>query len=55
MLSLVIIGNSESRAVSRGADNWVYAPRGYTPQRTAETRPAAREGWMPAMNRASEA
>ncbi len=29
MLSLVIIGNSTSRAVRRGGDSWVYAPRGY--------------------------
>jgi len=37
MLSLVIVGNSTSRAMRRGADNWVYTPRGYAPIRNAET------------------
>ena len=29
MLSLVIIGNTASRAIRRGNDQWVYTPRGY--------------------------
>lgn len=29
MLSLVLVGNSESRAVRRGERLWVYTPRGY--------------------------
>jgi cobalt-precorrin 5A hydrolase/precorrin-3B C17-methyltransferase len=29
MLSVVIIGNSASRAVRRGEGEWVYTPRGY--------------------------
>ncbi|MFT5182492.1 MAG: cobalt-precorrin 5A hydrolase/precorrin-3B C17-methyltransferase, partial [Alphaproteobacteria bacterium] len=29
MLSLVIIGNTTSRAMRRGNDDWVYTPRGY--------------------------
>lgn len=29
MLSLVVVGNSTSRAVRRGGGNWVYTPRGY--------------------------
>jgi cobalt-precorrin 5A hydrolase/precorrin-3B C17-methyltransferase len=37
MLSLVIVGNSTSRAVHRGGDHWVYTPRGYTPERNAGT------------------
>ena len=37
MLSLVIVGNRTSRAVRRGADTWVYAPRGYAPECNAET------------------
>lgn len=37
MLSLVIVGNSTSRAVRRGGNNWTYTPRGYTPERNAET------------------
>ena len=37
MLSLVIVGNSASRAVRRGGANWVYTPRGYAPARKAET------------------
>jgi len=31
MLSLVIVGNSASRAVQRGDGAWVYTPRGYAP------------------------
>ena len=29
MLSVVIVGNSASRAVQRGSGRWVYTPRGY--------------------------
>ena len=36
MLSLIIIGNSTSCAVRRGADNWVYTPRGYAAKRAGE-------------------
>jgi cobalt-precorrin 5A hydrolase/precorrin-3B C17-methyltransferase len=37
MLSLVIVGNTTSRAVRRGAGSWAYTPRGYAPERTEET------------------
>ncbi len=42
MLSLVIIGNSSSRAVRRGADTWSYAPRGYAPKSAGVDRAMAR-------------
>ena len=29
MLTLVIVGNSRTRAVGHGTDRWVYTPRGY--------------------------
>ena len=29
MLTLVMIGSSETRAVTRGVNRWVYTPRGY--------------------------
>ncbi len=29
MLTLVLIGNSQSRVIERGAEQWVYTPRGY--------------------------
>ena len=32
-----IVGNSTSRAVRRGGNSWTYTPRGYTPERNAET------------------
>lgn len=37
MLSLVIIGNSSSRAIRRGGNSWVYAPRGYAAKHTEIT------------------
>jgi cobalt-precorrin 5A hydrolase/precorrin-3B C17-methyltransferase len=42
MLSLVIIGNSSSRAVRRGTDTWVYAPRGYASKIAGLDRATAR-------------
>ena len=38
MLSLVIVANSTSRAVRRGAGTWVYAPRGYAPAAVPATK-----------------
>lgn len=29
MLTMVLVGNKESRAIKRGARSWVYTPRGY--------------------------
>ncbi len=37
MLSLVIVGNSTSRAMRRGGNRWTYTPRGYAPKHNAET------------------
>lgn len=37
MLSLIIVGNTSSRAVRRGGKSWAYTPRGYTPERDTET------------------
>ena len=37
MLSLIIIGNTTSRAVRRGGNSWAYTPRGYAPARSTET------------------
>ena len=36
MLSLVIIGNTASRAVRRGNGHWVYTPRGYATEAAKE-------------------
>ena len=30
MLTLVLIGNSQTRIVKRGSNKWVYTPRGYS-------------------------
>ena len=30
MLTLVLIGNSQTRLIKRGMNEWVYTPRGYS-------------------------
>jgi cobalt-precorrin 5A hydrolase/precorrin-3B C17-methyltransferase len=42
MLTVILIGNSRTRAIERGAKGWVYTPRGY-----ALTSPPRREGPAP--------
>ncbi|MCZ6846625.1 MAG: precorrin-3B C(17)-methyltransferase, partial [Alphaproteobacteria bacterium] len=42
MLSLVVVGNSTSRAVRRGGGNWVYTPRGYPTDVTKSAQKVAR-------------
>ena len=39
MLTVILIGNSRTRAIERGAKGWVYTPRGY-----ALKSPSRREG-----------
>lgn len=39
MLSVVIIGNSASRAVRRGGSDWVYTPRGYATSHAEDRLP----------------
>ncbi|MEK9725241.1 MAG: precorrin-3B C(17)-methyltransferase, partial [Rhodospirillaceae bacterium] len=36
MLTLVLIGNSQTRSMARGAGRWVYTPRGYAAKMTGE-------------------
>ncbi len=36
MLSIVLVGNSETRMVRRGERTWVYTPRGYARKWTKE-------------------
>ncbi len=39
MLTVILIGNSQTRLVTRGMSRWVYTPRGYAQKRaTAEVR-----------------
>ncbi len=37
MLTVVIVGNSQSRAVYGGGQSWAYTPRGYAAKRESET------------------
>lgn len=48
MLSLVIVGNSASRAVRRGTNNWVYTPRGYAPAQLSDATPRTATASKPA-------
>jgi precorrin-3B methylase len=39
MLTVILIGNSQTRLVTRGMSRWVYTPRGYAQKRAeAEAR-----------------
>ena len=33
MLTVILIGNSQTRLVTRGMSRWVYTPRGYAQKR----------------------
>lgn len=39
MLTVVLVGSSQTRVTVRGARRWVYTPRGYEAKRTADGRP----------------
>jgi cobalt-precorrin 5A hydrolase/precorrin-3B C17-methyltransferase len=39
MLTVVLVGSSQTRLVTRGARRWVYTPRGYETKRAADSRP----------------
>ncbi|MBT7251005.1 MAG: precorrin-3B C(17)-methyltransferase [Rhodospirillaceae bacterium] len=39
MLTLVLVGNSQSRHIGRGEGNWVYTPRGYAAKMAATDAP----------------
>jgi cobalt-precorrin 5A hydrolase/precorrin-3B C17-methyltransferase len=41
MLTLVLVGNSHSRAVQRGESLWVYTPRGYGNKKNPASAPGA--------------
>jgi cobalt-precorrin 5A hydrolase/precorrin-3B C17-methyltransferase len=43
MLTLVLVGNSQSRVVERGVNRWVYTPRGYAKKREDRLAPAVAE------------
>ncbi|MBL8659629.1 MAG: precorrin-3B C(17)-methyltransferase [Rhodospirillales bacterium] len=36
MLSVILVGNRQTRLISRGMNRWVYTPRGYAHKRSAE-------------------
>lgn len=41
MLTMVLVGNSQSRVVDRGVNRWVYTPRGYEKKRLETPEPIA--------------
>ncbi len=38
MLTVVLVGSSQTRVIARGARRWVYTPRGYEAKRAADSR-----------------
>ncbi len=44
MLTLVLIGNAQSRVIDRGIGRWVYTPRGYAKKMDAAETPMAVDG-----------
>ncbi len=36
MLSVILVGNRQTRLISRGMSRWVYTPRGYARKRETE-------------------